>query len=105
MMKKYNIEPLTRETFDQFLDTNQFTLNAFEKDSNKPVSDSVLLFNMVIQKLQQQGVQFSSPGNSPQRHFILWFNAQVDKNQTYSYQIEIKEKYFDLICEMVKNLK
>ena len=102
-MKKYNIEPLTRETFDQFLDTNQFTLNAIEKESNKHVSDSVLLFNMVIQKLQQQGVQFSNPGNSPQRHFILWFNAQVDKNQTYAYQIEIKETYFDLICEMVKN--
>ena len=104
-MKNYNIDPLTRETFNQFLEINQFSLGAIDKTINEPVSDSVVLYNIVIHKLLEQGVQFSSPGNSPQRHFILWFNAQIDKSQTYSHQIEIKEKYFDLICEIIFNLK
>ena len=104
-MKNYNIEPLTRETFNQFLEVNQFSLGAIDKTINEPVSDSVVLYNIVIQKLLEQGVQFSSPGSSPQRHFILWFNAQIDKSQTYSHQIEIKEKYFDMICEIIFNLK
>ena len=103
-MKNYNIEPLTRETFNQFLEVKQFSLNAIDKTNNEPISDSVVLYNIVIHKLFEQGVQFSSPGNSSQRHFILWFNAQVDESQTYSLQIEIKEKYFDLICEIVSNL-
>ena len=104
-MHDQNIQPLTRKTFNRFLETNQFSLNAIDKTNNEPVSDSVVLYNIVIHKLLEQGVQFSSPGNSPQRHFILWFNAQIDKSQTYSRRIEIKEKYFDLICEIIFNLK
>jgi hypothetical protein len=103
-MHDQNIQPLTRETFNRFLETNRFSLNAINKENNEPVSDSVVLYNIVIHKLLEQGVQFSSPGNSPKRHFILWFNAQVDESQLYSRQIEIKEKYFDLICEIVSNL-
>lgn len=101
-MKNYNIEPLTRETFNQFLEVNQYSLGAIDKTTNEPVTDSVVLYNIVFHKLLEQGVQFSSPGSSPQRHFILWFNAQIDKNSTYSHQIEIKEKYFDLICDLIK---
>jgi hypothetical protein len=104
-MKNYNIEPLTRETFNQFLEVNQYSLSAIDKTTNEPVTDSVVLYNIVIHKLLEQGVQFSSPGSSPQRHFILWFNAQIDKNLTYSHQIEIKEKYFDLICDLIKKIK
>jgi hypothetical protein len=103
-MNKSNIEPLTRETFNAFLKSNHFSLNATDKSTNQPVSDAVVLYNIVIQKLQDQGVQFSSPGNSPQRHFILWFNAQIDKSYTYSYQIDIKEKYYELICEMIREI-
>ena len=99
-----NNKLLTRETFDQFLESNQFSLNAIDKETNEPVSDAIVLFNIVIQKLLEQGVQFSSPGNSPQRHFILWFNAQIDHTQTYSYQIELKQKYYDMICELVKKV-
>ena len=103
-MKKYNIQPLTRETFNQFLEVKQFSLNAIDKTNNEPVSDSVVLYNIVIHKLLEQGVQFSSPGNSPQRHFILWFNAQVDNSQTYAYKIDLKEKYLNLILEIIEKI-
>jgi hypothetical protein len=82
----------------------QYELNASEKETNKPVTDGLILFYIVKEKLREKGVVYSSPGNSAKRHFILWFNAQIDKSQTYSYQIEIKEKHFDLICKMVSNL-
>ena len=97
--------PLTSVTFDAFIKLDQYNLNASEKETNKPVTDGLILFYIVKDKLRKEGVQYSSPGNSAKRHFILWFNAQIDKSQTYSYQIEIKEKYFDLICKMVNDLQ
>jgi hypothetical protein len=96
--------PMTSETFDAFIQLEQYQLNAVEKETNKPVTDGLILFYIVKEKLREKGVVYSSPGNSAKRHFILWFNAQIDKSQTYSYQIEIKEKHFDLICKMVNNL-
>jgi len=96
---------LTGESFDAFIKLEQYELNAVEKETNKPVTDGLILFYIVQQKLREKGVQYSSPGNSAKRHFILWFNAQVDKSQTYSYEIEIKEKHFDLICKMVNDLQ
>ena len=96
---------LTSVTFDAFIKLEQYNLNASEKETNKPVTDGLILFYIVKEKLRKEGVQYSSPGNSAKRHFILWFNAQIDKSQTYSYQIEIKEKYFDLICKMVNDLQ
>ena len=95
---------LTGESFDAFIKLEQYELNAVEIETKKPLTDGLVLFFMVQQKLKEKGVVFSSPGNSAKRNFILWFNAQIDKSQTYSYEIEIKEKYFDLICKMVNNL-
>ncbi len=95
---------LTGESFDAFIMLEQYELNAVEKETNKPVTDGLILFYIVKEKLREKGVVYSSPGNSAKRNFILWFNAQTDKNQTYSYQIEIKEKHFDLICNIVNNL-
>jgi hypothetical protein len=97
--------PLTSEIFDAFIKLEQYELNAFEKETNKPVTDGLILFYIVKEKLREKGVVYSSPGNSAKRHFILWFHAQIDKSQTYTYQIEIKEKYFDLICKMVNDLQ
>ena len=96
---------LTSEIFDAFIKLEQYELNAIETETKKPVTDGLILFYIVKEKLREKGVQYSSPGNSAKRHFILWFNAQIDKSQTYSYQIEIKEKYFDLICKMVNDLQ
>jgi hypothetical protein len=96
--------PLTGESFDAFIQLEQYELKASEKETNIPVTDGLILFYIVKEKLREKGVVYSSPGNSAKRHFILWFNAQIDKSQTYSYQIEIKEKHFDLICKMVQNL-
>ena len=94
---------LTGESFDAFIKLEQYELNAVETETKKPITDGLVLFFIVQQKLKEKGVVFSSPGNSAKRNFILWFNAQIDKSQTYSYQIEIKEKHFDLICKMVSN--
>ena len=96
---------LTSETFDAFIKLEEYELNAIEKETNKPVTDGLILFYIVKEKLREKGVVYSSPGNSAKRHFILWFNAQIDNSQTYTYQIEIKEKYFDLICKMVNYLQ
>jgi len=96
---------LTGESFDAFIQLEQYQLNAVEKETNKPVTDGLILFYIVKEKLREKGVVYSSPGNSAKRHFILWFNAQIDNSQTYTYQIEIKEKYFDLICKMVNYLQ
>jgi hypothetical protein len=96
--------PLTGESFDAFIKLEKYELNAIEKETNKPLTDGLVLFFIVQQKLREKGVVFSSPGNSAKRHFILWFNAQVDKSQTYSYQIEIKEKHFVLICKLVEKI-
>ncbi len=96
---------LTSEIFDAFIKLEQYELNAIETETKKPVTDGLILFSIVKEKLREKGVVYSSPGNSSKRNFILWFNAQIDKSQTYSYQIEIKEKHFDLIFKMVNNLQ
>jgi len=36
--------PLTSETFDAFIKLEQYELNAFEKETNKPVTDVLILF-------------------------------------------------------------
>jgi hypothetical protein len=95
---------LNRELFNQFLDVKTFSLNALDTSTNEPVADAIVLYNIVIKKLLEQGVQFSSPGNSTQRHFILWYNAQIDKTQHYFHQIEIEEKHFNLIGEILKSI-
>jgi hypothetical protein len=95
---------LTSEIFDAFINLEQHELNASEKETNKPVTDGLILFYIVKEKLREKGVIYSSPGNSAKRNFILWFNAQIDKSHTYSYQIEIKEKYFNLICKMIEKV-
>jgi len=95
---------LTGESFEAFIKLEQYALNAVEKETNKAVTDGLILFYIVKEKLREKGVVYSSPGNSAKRHFILWFNAQIDKSQTYSYQIEIKEKHFELIFKMVQNI-
>ena len=105
--KNFNNEspfPLTGVSFDAFIKLEQYGLNAVEKETNKPVTDGLILFYIVQQKLREKGVVYSSPGNSAKRNFILWFNAQIDKSQTYSYQIEIKQKYVDLICKMIDKI-
>jgi hypothetical protein len=96
---------LTSEIFDAFIKLEQYELNAIETETKKPVTDGLILFYIIKEELRKKGVVYSSPGNSAKRHFILWFNAQIDKNQTYPYQIEIKEKYFELICKMVDDLQ
>jgi hypothetical protein len=96
---------LTSEIFDAFIKLEQYELNAIETETKKPVTDGLILFYIVKEELRKKGVVYSSPGNSAKRHFILWFNAQFDNSQTYTYQIEIKEKYFDLICKMVNDLQ
>jgi hypothetical protein len=95
---------LDRELFNQFLDVKTFSLNAVDTSTNEPVADAIVLYNIVLKKILEQGVQFSSPGNSPQRHFILWYNAQVDKTEHYFHPIEIKEKHFNLIVEIINNI-
>lgn len=95
---------LTGESFDAFIKLEQYELNAVEKETNKPITDGLVLFYIVKEKLRESGVQYSSPGNSAKRNFILWFNAQMDKDESYSYQIELKQKYFDLICTMVEKI-
>jgi hypothetical protein len=97
--------PLTGERFDAFIKLEQYELNAIEKETNKPITDGLILFYIVKEKLRESGIQYSSPGNSAKRNFILWFNAQIDKSHSYSHQIVLKQKYFDLICEMVKKLQ
>ena len=96
---------LTSEIFDAFIKLEQYELNAIETETKKPVTDGLILFSIVKEKLREKGVVYSSPGNSSKRNFILWFNAQFDNSQTYTYQIEIKEKYFELICKMVNDLQ
>ncbi len=95
---------LTSEIFDAFVKLEQYELNAIETETKKPITDGLILFYIVKEKLREKGVQYSSPGNSAKRNFILWFNAQMDKSQTYTYQIELKQKYFDLICTMVEKI-
>ena len=105
--KNFNIDfpfTLTSESFDAFVKLEQYELNASEKETNQPVTDGLILFYIVKEELRKKGVIYSSPGNSAKRNFILWFNAQIDKNQTYPYQIEIKEKYFNLICKMIEKI-
>jgi hypothetical protein len=96
---------LTSESYDAFIKLEQYELNAVEKETNKPVTDGLILYYIVKEKLRESGIQYSSPGNSAKRNFILWFNAQIDKSHSYSHQIVLKQKYFDLICEMVKKLQ
>ncbi len=98
---------LNAELFDAFISMEQSTLHAKIQngDGEEALSDSVALYNIVIGKMLEKGIHFTSPGNSPKRNFINWFNSHFIKDEPYKYQIEIKEKYFNLICEMIKKIK
>ncbi len=107
--KDFNLNqpfPLNAELFDEFLLTEQYTLNAklIKSDGDEPMSDGVALYNIVIAKMLEKGVQFSSPGNSRKRNFICWFNSHFITNEPYSHSIEINEKYFDLAYDIISNL-
>lgn len=96
--------PLTGEIFDAFITLEQYTLNAYESETKKPVSDGLILYNIVAGKLREKGVAFSSPGNSTKRNFILWFNAHFIKDEPCPHEIEIKKKYFDLTRDIVTQI-
>lgn len=96
--------PLTGEIFDAFIKWEQYKLNAIESEIKKPVTDGLILFTIVIGKLIEKGVTFSSPGNSAKRNFILWFNAHFINDEPYSHEIEIKKKYFDLMLDIVTQI-
>ena len=60
---------LTGASFDAFIQLEQYELNAVEKETNKPVTDGVILFYIVKEKLREKGVVYSSPGNSVKKTF------------------------------------
>lgn len=98
--------PLNAELFDIFLSKEQYTLNAKIKknDEYEPMPDGLALYHIVIGKMIENGVQFSSPGNSRKRNFICWFNSHFFIDQPYSHSIEIKENYFELVYDIVLNI-
>ena len=106
-MINYNPSPLTSELFDLFIDLPIYTLNAKRKINGveELITDGAMLFNIVIDKLLKQGIEFRSPGNSMKRHFILWYNSHFSEENTYSHKVEVSPKHFDLICEIVNKLR
>ena len=68
------------------------------------ITDGEALYHLVTSKIYEQGVKFTSPGNSKKRNFIAWFNSHFINDSPCSYQIELKKKYFDRIYEMVLKL-
>ena len=44
--------PLTGESFDAFIKLEQYELNAVEKETNKPITDGLVLFYIVKEKLR-----------------------------------------------------
>ena len=105
--QKSHFDPVRPMQFPAFISIEQYTLNARIKkaDGEEAMSDSVALYNIVIAKMLEKGIQFISRGNSPKRNFILWFNSHFVKEEPYKYQIEIKEKHFNLICEIINKIK
>ena len=104
----YNIEnpfPITSNLFDALLTFPQFDLNARKnvEGGTEPVTDGEILFHLVIVEMRQKAVAFSSPGNSTKRNFIFWFNHHFIDGQ-YPHNIEIKPKYFDCLCQLVKQI-
>jgi hypothetical protein len=98
--------PLNAELFHAFISLEQYTLNGklIKSEGNEPMSDGMVLYNIVIAKMLENGVKFCSPGNSRKRNFICWFNSHFVIDEPYSHSIEIKEKYFDLAYDIVLNL-
>ena len=74
-LNKETPQLLTSEVFDTFIKLEQYELNAIETETKKPISDGLILFYIVKNKLLDNGVKFTSPGNSAKRNFILWYNA------------------------------
>ncbi len=89
--------------FDAFINLKQYSLNGEKKinDVTQPATDGEILFHRVIKKMKEKGVQFSSPGNSSKRNFIVWYNAQISTEITYPFQLVLDKKDWELIQQIV----
>ena len=98
--------PMNVEIFQEFLTMQRHELNCKIKSNGTEeiITDGEALYHLVISKIYEQGVKFTSPGNSKKRNFIAWFNSHFIKDSPYSYQIELKKQFFDRIYEMVLKL-
>jgi hypothetical protein len=98
--------PINAEIFEALLGMQRHELNCKIKSNGteESITDGEALFHLVISKIYEQGVKFTSPGNSKKRNFIVWFNSHFINDSPYSYQIEIKKQFFDRIYEMVLKL-
>ena len=98
--------PINAEIFEALLGMQRHELNCKIKSNGAEeiITDGEALFHLVISKIYEQGVKFTSPGNSKKRNFIVWFNSHFINDSLYSYQIEIKKQFFDRIYEMVFKL-
>ena len=98
--------PMNVEIFQGFLAMQRHELNCKIKSNGTEefITDGEALYHLVTSKINEQGVKFTSPGNSKKRNFIAWFNSHFINDSPYSYQIELKKQLFDRIYEMVLKL-
>jgi len=94
--------PLNAELFEAFISAKIFSLCATFQSNNKErlITDGEAIFSIVISNLIKAGVQFSNPGNSKKRNFILWFNSHFVINKSFSPSIEINPKYFEVAYDI-----
>ena len=96
--------PLNVSLFEQLLLLPHYELHGTLKLENGEIikmTDFDVLYHKVIGEMSRQGVQFFSPGGSHKRLFLYWFNAHFWQNVQFQYEIDIKEKYVELLYAMV----
>ena len=98
--------PLSPDLFGRFLEMPSYQLQGSRESGAEkvPATDGEVLFHKVCMLLSEKGVRFSSPGNSPMRHFILWFNAHFINTWPYSVSLTLKEQQFQIISSIVVQL-
>lgn len=72
-----------------------------EDGSKEFATDFNIIYWMVISKMEEQGVQFFSPGGSYKRRFINWFYNLFWGNM--KSKVHIEEKWINKLCDLVVN--
>jgi len=101
-----NTFPLTHSMFDKLVCLKRFPLQAAsykDKADYLQIFHFRELFRYTIFLMENDGVIFFSPGGSPRRRFMIWFNEHYWNVYQKSYPIDVNPERLHSFNSMVLN--
>jgi len=97
--------PLNLPLFDELMTVKRYQLKATctdDKGDISQITDFRALFYFIVGSMKKGGVTFFSPGGSPQRRFLYWYNAHYWTNMNFEVKVAVRSHHEGLLHSMVR---